>query len=78
MKNKQWFTSSLRGTRGNWFKFHKIRLKYKEEIVIVKTGRVLNRLLREDVGFASWGSFQGQVRQSILNSLSTADLIWEA
>lgn len=55
---------------GNKFQLHKI-LKY------VKTARPSNGLLRVDVGFPSWRSFQGQVRQSIKNSSSTTGIAWE-
>lgn len=43
----------------------------------MKTVRPLNELLKEDAGLPPWGSFQGQVRQSVMNSSSTAALAWD-
>lgn len=69
-KNKQCLIFSPSRTMGNKFQLHKI-LKY------VKTARPSNGLLRVDVGFPSCCSFQGQVRQSIKDSSSTAGIAWE-
>lgn len=43
----------------------------------MKMVRPLNELLKEDVGFPPWGSFRGQVRQSVMNSSSTTALAWD-